>query len=91
MNIREDGFTLIELLVVILIVAILAAVAVPIFLRQKERAYEDQIVSAMKNAQLAIETYATEYKGNYSGLDGKTGVDLNVYGWRRPSTRTSRI
>jgi prepilin-type N-terminal cleavage/methylation domain-containing protein len=32
---REEGFTLIELLVVIVIIAILATIAIPVFLRQR--------------------------------------------------------
>ena len=36
---NEAGFTLIELLVVILIIAILAAIAIPVFLRQREKGW----------------------------------------------------
>ena len=36
---RDGGFTLIELLVVILIIAILAAIAIPVFLRQREKGW----------------------------------------------------
>ncbi len=75
---REGGFTLIELLVVILIVAILAAVAVPVFLRQREKGYQDQVQSALKNAATAIESYSTrrESLGDLSALDGGDS-DLN--------------
>lgn len=82
---KDGGFTLIELLVVMLIVAILAAVAIPVFFRQKEKAHQDQIVSALKNAGTAMESYATEHQGDYSGLDGGTGADLLDQGWNEDS------
>jgi type IV pilus assembly protein PilA len=63
---REGGFTLIELLVVILIIAILAAIAIPVFLRQRERGYEAQAQSAVKNAATALESYATQNNGSYA-------------------------
>ncbi len=62
---EEGGFTLIELLVVILIVAILAAVAIPVFLKQREKGYVDQMQSALKNASTAAESYATANNGAY--------------------------
>jgi type IV pilus assembly protein PilA len=56
---EQGGFTLIELLVVILTIAVLAAISVPVFLRQRERGYVAQSVAALKNAATAAESYAT--------------------------------
>jgi type IV pilus assembly protein PilA len=65
---RDDGgFTLIELLVVILIIAILAAIAIPVFLRQREKGWVSQSQSALKNAATAEESYLTG-NGAYSAV-----------------------
>ena len=66
---KESGFTLIELLVVILIIAILAAIAIPVFLNQRKKGWISQQQSALKNAATAMETFATENNGNYTGAD----------------------
>lgn len=63
---REGGFTLIELLVVILIIAILAAIAIPVFLNQRKKGWTSQSQSALKNAATAMETCGTETNGDYS-------------------------
>jgi type IV pilus assembly protein PilA len=65
----EAGFTLIELLVVILIVAILAAIAIPVFLRQREKGWTSQMQSALKNAATDMESAAVPAGGDYLDLD----------------------
>jgi type IV pilus assembly protein PilA len=67
---REGGFTLIELLVVIIIIAILAAIAIPVFLKQREKGWKSQAESAVKNAATAIESWGTENGGSYVGACG---------------------
>ena len=53
----EEGFTLIELLVVIIIIGILAAIAIPVFLNQRQKGYDAAVTSDLKNAATAQETY----------------------------------
>jgi prepilin-type N-terminal cleavage/methylation domain-containing protein len=68
---RSDrGFTLIELLVVILIIAILAAIAIPVFLAQRNKSYRAQVEAALKNAATAMESYSTETGGDFTAADG---------------------
>ena len=55
----DGGFSLIELLVVVIIIGILSAIAVPMFLKQKERAADSAMVSDVRNAISEIETYYT--------------------------------
>jgi type IV pilus assembly protein PilA len=61
----EAGFTLIELLVVMLILGILAAIAIPAFFNQRDKATDAQAKSMVRSAQTAIETFATDNGGSY--------------------------
>ena len=70
----EEGFTLIELLVVILIIAILAAIAIPVFLRQREKGWVGQSESALKNAATAMESYSTGNNGAYPAVGAEAAL-----------------
>lgn len=62
---KTKGFTLIELLVVIVIIGILVAIALPNFIKIKDKAKEAEVKQNLHAIQLAIERYATDMDGNY--------------------------
>src|SRR3954453_4284731 len=65
----EAGFTLIELLVVMLILGILAAIALPAFFNQRDKATDAKAKEYAHSAEVAMETCATENAGAYTNCD----------------------
>jgi prepilin-type N-terminal cleavage/methylation domain-containing protein len=63
-NKEQHGFTLIELLIVVLIIAILAAIAVPNFLEFQTRAKCSRVHNDLRNLAVAMEAYCVD-DGNY--------------------------
>ena len=81
---RESGYTLVELLVVILIIGILASIAIPLYIRQREKAYVSQIQSTLKQASSAIEARAVGDSGTFAALDELDGNALQAEGFEMP-------
>ena len=80
---REEGFTLVELLVVMLILGILAAIAIPSFFNQRDKAHDASNKSEARTAETAMETYATDHGGAYAGA---TVSDLHAIESTLPDT-----
>ena len=60
---RDSAFTLVEIMIVVAVIALRALLALPSFLRARERAQNARFINELRIATNAFETYAAEYNG----------------------------
>jgi len=70
----HKGFTLVEIMIVVAIIALLAAIAVPGFLRARKRSQASRILNDLRMIDSAVDQYAIE-------TNRKTGDVVSVPDW----------
>jgi prepilin-type N-terminal cleavage/methylation domain-containing protein len=74
LNSKRGGFTLVEIMIVVAIIALLAAIAVPGFLRARKRSQASRILNDLRLIDSAVDQYAIE-------TNRATGNVVNVTDW----------
>jgi prepilin-type N-terminal cleavage/methylation domain-containing protein len=74
LNKRRGGFTLVEIMIVVAIIALLAAIAVPGFLRARKRSQASRILNDLRLIDSAVDQYAIE-------TNKQTAATVNVTDW----------
>ena len=82
---KRGGFTLVEIMIVVAIIALLAAIAVPGFLRARKRSQASKIINDLRLIDAAVDQYAIETaktSGNVVDVPDWTNYlkkDTNLY------------
>jgi len=76
LNKKHAGFTLVEIMIVVAIIALLAAIAVPGFLRARKRSQASKILNDLRMIDSAVDQYAIE-------TNRTTGFQVGVTDWTK--------
>ena len=77
LNTKNAGFTLVEIMIVVAIIALLASIAVPNFLRSRKRSQATQVLQDLRQIDAAVDLYAIET--NKSGGSTVAWSDVQRY------------
>src|SRR5256884_3631394 len=81
---KNAGFTLVEIMIVVAIIALLAAIAVPGFLRARKRSQASRILNDLRMIDSAVDQYAIE-------TNRKTGDTVGTADWTNYLKKGSKL
>src|SRR3981189_431387 len=84
LNRKHAGFTLVEIMIVVAIIALLAAIAVPGFLRARKRSQASRILNDLRMIDAAVDQYAIE-------TNRSTNNVVNVADWTNYLKKGSQL
>ncbi len=76
---RKSGFTLVEIMIVVLIIGLLAALAVPTFVRARDRTRMNTCINNLRQMESAIQQWAMEDGDNTNPNTGMAPADWEAF------------
>jgi prepilin-type N-terminal cleavage/methylation domain-containing protein len=92
---RSNGFTLVEIMIVVAIIGLLAAIAIPNFIKARSTSQSNSCINNLRQIDAAIQQYALEHNANSTYIPqvadikpylgrGTAGTDINTVGGQVP-------
>ena len=81
---RRKGFTLVEIMIVVAIIGLLAAIAIPNFVKARDTAQKNACIANLKQIQGAIQVWAIDNNASGGAVVGMTNI-VNDYIKKTPA------